>query len=83
MCWPSTSFPRNVQPSSFTRFTVTRLSKSVWRARPFAPSLDRIDARKGYTTDNVRLVAWVVNHALGDWGEEVFAKIARAYVDRL
>lgn len=28
---------------------------------PFAPSIDRIDSNKGYTTDNVQVVAWIYN----------------------
>lgn len=47
---------------------------------PFAPSIDRIDCRKGYTPDNIRLVCVAVNYALGEWGEEIFARIARGYV---
>lgn len=34
-------------------------------ARPFTPSLDRIDPRKGYTKENTRVVCWVYNRAKG------------------
>jgi hypothetical protein len=46
--------------------------------RPFAPSLDRIDSRGGYTRDNVRLVCQVVNFALNAYGEDIFREIAVA-----
>ena len=47
---------------------------------PFAPSIDRIDCTKGYTTSNVRLVVFAVNAMLMDWGEPVFKKVAEAYL---
>lgn len=46
--------------------------------RPFAPSLDRIDSRGGYTRENVRLVCQVVNFALNAYGEDIFREIAVA-----
>lgn len=52
------------------------------RARAFAPSVDRINCSRGYTKDNCRLVCVAVNVALNEWGELVFAKIARAYCRR-
>jgi len=45
-------------------------------SKPYAPSVDRIDARYGYTRDNIRLVCHAVNKAMGDWGEEVFYDLA-------
>lgn len=42
-----------------------------WK-RPWRPSLDRIDAKRGYTKDNVRIVCVAVNTLLHDWGDEVF-----------
>ncbi len=49
---------------------------------PFAPSLDRISSRGGYTADNVRLVCIAVNFGMGQWGEELYLTFARAAVDR-
>ncbi len=48
---------------------------------PFAPSLDRISSRGGYTVDNVRLVCIAVNFGMGQWGEELYLTFARAAVD--
>lgn len=50
------------------------------RSRPFFHSLDRIDASKGYTVDNLRMVCVATNYAMNAWGEQVFAEIARGYV---
>jgi hypothetical protein len=48
------------------------------RRRQWAPSLDRMDPRKGYTFDNCRLVCVAVNIAMNDWGIDVLLKIGRA-----
>lgn len=47
-----------------------------------SPSIDRIDATKGYTHDNVRFVLWAMNASLSDWGERVFELVATAYFFR-
>jgi hypothetical protein len=43
---------------------------------PYAPSLDRIDSRLGYTPENVRLVCTCANFGMGQWGEEVLRRVA-------
>lgn len=50
-----------------------------WRTSPFSPSIDRIDSKMGYKKDNVRLVLWGINLALGEWGEETYSIMALAY----
>lgn len=47
---------------------------------PFSPSLDRVDASRGYELDNVRLVCTAVNIAMNQWGEAVFREIAVHYL---
>lgn len=47
---------------------------------PYAPSIDRIDATKGYARENVRLVIWAINLMLCDWGEATFSNVARSYI---
>jgi hypothetical protein len=54
---------------------------TVRKARRWnSPSIDRIDAARGYTHDNVRFVVWALNAALSDWGERVFHLIATAWL---
>lgn len=50
------------------------------RVSPYAPSIDRIDSKKGYTVDNVRLVVFAFNAMVLDWGDDVFETIARSYL---
>jgi hypothetical protein len=45
-------------------------------------SLDRIVPAKGYVIGNVRLVRWIVNAAMCDWGEGPLIEIAEAIVAR-
>jgi hypothetical protein len=47
------------------------------RTNPFSPSLDRRDNSKGYTKDNVQVVAWFLNRMKADWPEEVVVRILR------
>lgn len=63
-------------PFSLTQFP------GVLVKHPFAPSLDRVSSRGGYTEDNVRLVCIAVNFGMGQWGEELYLTFARAAVAR-
>lgn len=53
------------------------------RVRPMAPSLDRIDNKRGYEIGNVRLVCACVNIALNEWGLENFENICLAFLGNL
>jgi len=55
-------------------------NKAKTRVDPYRPSIDRIDSSKGYTKDNVRIVAWVTNMMLLDWGDDILNTTVRAYV---
>lgn len=48
---------------------------------PFAPSIDKIDPKKGYTKNNCRVVLVCVNFGIGQWGIEVYTKVAKAVID--
>ncbi len=50
--------------------------------RPYAPSIDRIDARRGYTADNIRIICWAANLLLGTWGDEPAMKVATGIAQR-
>lgn len=47
-----------------------------------APSLDRIDSTKGYTTDNVRVVLYALNVMANTWGPNRIVEIANAIMHR-
>jgi hypothetical protein len=46
------------------------------RKRLYAPSIDRIDCKGGYTKDNVRIIIVLMNIALNDFGIDLFDEIA-------
>lgn len=56
------------------------LNPSGYRRRPMAPSIDRADSSSGYSLQNCRLVVAILNLAINEFGEETFAKAARAYI---
>lgn len=47
---------------------------------PWAPSIDRIENRQGYTLDNVRVVCVAANLAMSDWGLDVLLRLSRGIV---
>lgn len=49
---------------------------------PYAPSVDRIDARKGYTNENTRIVIWQYNMAKGELTDAELLFLCRAIVER-
>ena len=46
----------------------------------YAPSVDRIDNNKGYAKDNIRVVLWAVNRAVGEDGDEAMLPILKEMV---
>jgi hypothetical protein len=50
------------------------------RLNPYSPSLDRIDNARGYEKANVRIVLSAINLMILDWGDDVFDKVAGAYI---
>ena len=63
-------------------FTFKLREKEKGHFNPFNPSIDKIDSKKGYTKDNVRLVCVVVNLALNEFGEEVFKLMCQSYINK-
>ena len=49
-----------------------------WFRNPWSPSLDRINAKEGYTAENCRIVLTIVNGAMNEWGEDVLRYVAKA-----
>lgn len=58
------------------RFSGDNFSSS--RRRPFIPSIDRIKPQGPYDLVNCRLVAWIVNLSISDWGEDIFWQMVKA-----
>lgn len=54
-----------------------------YQYRPFAPSLDRMDNKRGYTFDNVQIVCTIVNKARNEYSMELFDKMCLARVRKL
>lgn len=52
------------------------------RFHPWAPSVDRIDCKKGYTQDNCRVVCWIYNMAKSEWCDDVVVTFALALADK-
>ena len=59
-------------PFSFAKYGLTE-------KRPFAPSIDRIDASRGYTRNNCRVVCSIANLAMNAWGEGALRDLMRSY----
>jgi len=45
-----------------------------------SPSIDRICPEKGYVYQNIRVVCWAMNAALGSWGEEKLRLVMKAWL---
>lgn len=50
------------------------------KVHPYSPSLDRIEPGKGYTKNNVRVVAYIYNIARSEYSDEQVLAFARALV---
>lgn len=48
---------------------------------PWSPSVDQIRPGGGYTRENTRIVAMIVNFAMGEWGPEPMMRLA-GYLSR-
>lgn len=52
------------------------------QVKPWQPSIDRIDNSRGYDIDNVRVVCYAMNNALGEFDDEVFKTLAIEYLKK-
>jgi len=52
------------------------------KMNPFAPSIDRIDPKKGYTKDNCQIVSWIYNCGKNSYEEKDLYIICRAFLER-
>lgn len=53
------------------------------KKNPFAPSIDRIDNKLGYTKSNVRFVLWAVNLMHGEMTDDQLIKMCKAVIEGL
>lgn len=53
---------------------------SNMRVRPWAPSIDRIDASRPYEASNCRIVCAAINIALNSFGDDIFYALAHGVV---
>lgn len=56
-------------------------SNGLSHFNPLSPSIDRIDPNKGYTKDNCRVVLVCVNFGIGQWGIDIYKKVAKAVIN--
>ncbi len=54
-----------------------------YKFRPFAPSIDRKDSKKGYTYDNIQMVCVIVNKAKNEYSQEIFDMMCMARAGRI
>lgn len=55
-----------------------KLVQDAFVKQPLLPSLDRIEPNKGYIPGNVRFVLTMVNFAINQWGDAIFAQVAKS-----
>ena len=46
-----------------------------------SPSIDRIDPKKGYVFQNVRVVIHLANAAMGDWGDKILKAVMQHWFE--
>ncbi len=47
------------------------------RCNPYAPSIERVNNKKGYTKDNCKVVLWALNNAKAEMNMRQFKKIIK------
>lgn len=62
-------------------FILDQVSK--FQNNPFAPSIDRIDPKKGYLKNNIRVILHSLNSALNEYGTDHLIKIVDAMKENL
>jgi hypothetical protein len=62
-------------------FDFSRPSSTI--KNPYSPSLDRIDPKKGYTMDNVRVVIWQFNMMKGEISDKELVQLCNLIKEKL
>jgi len=66
---------QNIIDTGLCELTGLSFVTSIGKPSPFSPSLDRKNSKAGYTRDNIRVVIWAANRAMGVWGFDLLAAI--------
>lgn len=74
------SYVRHLVESCGGRCSVSGMKLNVttdgtWTRNPWAPSVDRIDAKRGYIEGNCRVVCVAANVALNEWGLDALREL--------
>lgn len=67
---------------ALTGIEFTSTGRLTGKISPFAPSIDQIIPRRGYTPDNAQFILWALNRFKGDMPNETMYHIATALVQR-
>jgi len=67
--WVLEQLETGVSPLSGMKFSY-EVSLDCCKRNPFAPSIDKIDSKKGYTPDNCRIITTYENMAISEYGFE-------------
>jgi len=67
--WVLEQLETGVSPLSGMKFSY-EVSLGGCKRNPFAPSIDKIDSKKGYTPDNCRIITTYENMAISEYGFE-------------
>lgn len=79
--WLEEKFKKNVCELSGEQFNLGEKTFAT-HYDPYSPSIDRIDASKGYTQDNCRIILTCINISLNQWGLDFYLKIAKKVLER-
>ena len=60
-----------------TGIPLTHAAKGVLGGCFDSPSFDRVDAKRGYVYDNIRVVSYWYNCAKGSWGKKKLLELAK------
>jgi hypothetical protein len=61
-------------------FEIKAKGKNYKNRSPYAPSIDKIDPKKGYTKDNIQIVCWWYNSAKSIFTDDEVLKLCKAVI---
>jgi hypothetical protein len=84
-CNIDSSFIKEMWDKQNGKCILTGISFTITNKRnnshfPFALSIDRIDYKKGYTKNNVRLIIYALNIGLNTFGENLYKYLCKKYL---